>query len=365
MATYKRAKRVHTTEKPLHKKRSLAIQKQIKKSIWRRATSRIFSKDAYTLQFQEPMSYEEAVVRNIVNNSKGSNVADEAYVLTSTLSSMGGNIKELQYRKGVAIGKLLYRVKSATRNYMYPEESVADLVGFFQSSGHRHITYTAYPDNIQIKLHDKRGPNVGAHLHTFEAGIISGFLSSATQRYIDIKESSCINDNEPCCRFIFDTNTNDGRELASAGADSLDQLANHIAYNVRYTKSRRAMMKNDYYMLESSMLFDEAYVESVKSIAAYVGRRVGKKLSQNGKPGKLSEMKYAIKLLNLGRPEIIESKPLHMKLSFDGASSRRQFVDISVAFINGFLSNGPDGGAIAEAHTENGSYVVDIRESMK
>lgn len=356
MATSKRAKRARTMAKPLHKKRSLALQKQLTRKY---KTGPVSKKEIYVPPIQEPMSYEEVVIRNIVNNSKGNNVADEAYALTSTLSSLSASLKELQYRKGVAIGKLLYKVKSSTKNYMFPEESVADLVGFFQSAGHKHVTYAAYPENIHIKMHDKRGPNVGASLHTFEAGIISGFLSSALKHYVDIKERSCINDDGPYCMFTVGR----GEERLHRGASpaALDQLANHIAYSVRFTKSRRAIMKNGYYMLESALLFDDAYTESIKSLASYVGRNVGEKLSHGGKP-KLSEIKYAIRLLNFGRPEIVEASPLHMRLSFDGASSKKEFVDISVAFINGFLSNKIDNRTTAEAHTEKGSYIVDIKE---
>ncbi len=358
MATYKRAKKARIQLRHLRKKRSPSVQKQVKRS----AKAQPVSKDyTYSLPTQEAISYDEAVVRNIVNNSKGNNVADEAYALTSTLSSLSGSMKELQYRKGVGVGKLLYKVKGATRSYMYPEESVADLVGFFQSAGHKHVTYSAYPENIQIKIHDRKGPNVGASLHTFEAGIISGFLSSAFQRYVDIKESSCINDDGPYCMFSFDKNV--GNLNQNADADSLDELATHIARNVKTTRSRNAGMRNEYYMLESSLLFDESYSDSVKSIASYVGRSVGEKLAHDGR-SKLSEMKYAIKLLNLGTPEIIESKPLHMKLSFDKASSKREFIDLSLAFINGLLSNKAQ-NATAEAHTENGSYVVDIKEQAK
>ncbi len=360
MTTYKRATGAHTTAKPLHRKRSLSLQKRAGIHTRRHQFSRISSREAYVPPTYEPMGYEEAVIRNIMNNSKGSNVADEAYALTSTLSSLSGNLKELQYRKGVAAGKLLYKVKSAARGYIYPEESVADLVRFFQSAGHKHVTYIAYPGNIQIKLHDKLGPNVGASLHIFEAGVISGFLSSAMLRYVDIKESSCVNDDGPYCRFVFDA-SGAGRS-GNADPSSIDRLANHIAHNVRFTKSRRAVVKNEYYMLGSSLLFDDVYVDSVKSIAAYMGWSVGERLSRNGKRVKLSEMKYAIRLLNMGNPEIIASKPLHMQLSFNGASSRRQFVNISVAFINGLLSSGAGSAATAEAHTENGSYVVDIRE---
>ena len=57
---------------------------------------------------------------------------------------------------------------------MWYEESVADLVRFFESAGFSRVSYSITPRRISIKFHNCDRSDLGANLHTFEAGIVSG-----------------------------------------------------------------------------------------------------------------------------------------------------------------------------------------------
>ncbi len=340
MATRKKVRKTHATKtanKKKLKKHIRAVKIQQKKQI-----SRGNDKESYRNmpipQESSPMTYEEIVVKNIVANSKGSNVPDEAILTTSTLSSLSAGMKELSYRHGISVGRALYKVKSETKSYMFAYESVSDLVEFFQAAGHRHVTYQAFPDSIMIKIHDMHGAQVGTPIHAFEAGIISGFLSSAERRYVNVNESTCVNDAGSYCKFSI--HYGQGEPSYQGGStDSLNKLADHIAESATGSKKGDPRcIKSSYYMLESTLLYDKTYIESIKSIAGYMGKSVGDKLSLNGR-AKASTIQRAIRLLNFGSPTILASKPLHMRLYFDRANSRRGLVDVSLAFINGLLSN--------------------------
>ena len=271
-------------------------------------------------------------------------------------------MKELHYRHGINVGKALYNVKIAGKSYMYAEESVADLVDFLQAAGHKNTTYAAFPDSVTIIMHDRRGPELGTNLHEFEAGLISGFLSTAQQHYVGVKESSCMNNNGQYCKFS--TNYSGDLKRDGGSAESVNRLADHITESlnsrkVRRTKSNR--IAKEYYLLQSSLLLDPAYLEPMQEIAEHIGRSVGEHISSNPR-ARTSQIERAIRLLNFGSPVTIASKPLHIKLSFDSGSSRRGFVDLSLAFINGLISSSFGSGATATERNTKGGYIIDIKE---
>jgi predicted hydrocarbon binding protein len=314
-------------------------------------------------------TYEEVVLRNIVNNSKKNSVPDEAFLMSSTLSSLSGGMKELHYRSGFSIGKALYKINNSKSNYMFPEESVADLVGFFESVGHKYIMYSSYPGSIELKMHDKKIPGMGTNLHSFEAGIISGYLSTAERRYVNVVEESCVNDAGQYCKFS--TNYK-GEGLAFNGGNehALEKLVDHVAEKIKTSHGRQNLksgMSNEYYLLSSSIMFDKEYIESMKSIASYMGKSLGAKLfASNGKAPSnrtaANEIERTIRMLNLGNPTVKGTKPLHISISFDRITSKKEFVDVSLSFINGLLSDRLDHDAVATERSNRDSYVVEIKE---
>ncbi|MFI5412421.1 MAG: hypothetical protein ACHQX1_00855 [Candidatus Micrarchaeales archaeon] len=367
MATKKDNRITHKTKTAQTKNNKKATKKQAKVQS-RRSTG----KASYQEQVSVPrnaLSYEEIVIKNIVSNSNAARVPEEAVLMSSAISSMSGGMKELHYRSGISIGRALYKMSNEKKNYTFPEESVADLVAFFESAGHRNVSYRSYPGDIEIKIHEKKGPEMGTNLHSFEAGIISGFLSAAEQKYVNVSEESCVNASGSFCKFSAGPSQIKPYQLfashTSPDAAALDRFADHIAQKARTRHDNNINgMANEYYLLSSSLLLDRSYLESIKSIAAYMGKSVGEKiLTQHNGRVPPSEITNAIRLLNLGNPIILDTKPFHMELSFDKVTSRKEFIDVSLAFVNGLLSNRFGKSAVATEHSNKEDYIVDIRES--
>ncbi len=337
--------------------RAKTAHKKATKKHSRRVNSSPFHQQPAYYPEKPTQTYEEVVIKNIVNNSnKSNNVPDEAYLLSSAMSSMSTGMKELHYKSGISIGRALYKMNSESKSYTFPEESVADLVSFFESAGYKNITCRAYPESVEIKIHEKRGPSVGTSLHSFEAGIISGFLSAANQRYVGVVESECTNSDGQYCKFTTNyTNSEQNNKV------ELDKIASHITENIS-SKHGNAGLANAYYLLSSSILLDKSYLDSMKSIASYMGKSVSEKLSVQRK-GKMSfhDITNTIRMLHLGNPIIVDTKPFRMKLIFDKVTARREFVDLSLAFVNGLLSE-KLGDAVAVEKNANGLYVIDIRQ---
>ncbi len=322
----------------------------------------------YSNRSAEDLTYEEAVLQNIMKSSNGkeANVPEEAMLLSSTISSLGNEVNDMHYKAGMSIGKSIYKISPSDS-----EDTVSDLVGFFQSAGYKNVTYSSFPDKTEITLHEKKGAGIGANLHTFEAGIISGYLSSAQRRYVPVEETSCVHNEGAKCRFT----TVDAPGKPRVHKDekvALSKLAHHIADKARgpnyYGLDRKSAVKisNSYYSLASQMLNDKSYADSMKSIVAYLGTSVGAKLfasySKERHASHLMELAHTIKLLNLGNPIVESLRPFRMSVSFDALSSRREFVDLSLSYINGLLSSGFGNAISATQRSEDGSYVVDITE---
>lgn len=357
MATNKRPSKhgaTRTSSRPTQKARAKSVQVQK------------YSAPPFDLS-STPQSYEEAVIRNIMSSKTvDGQVPDEAVVLSATLSSLTGGMKDLHYKSGMQVGKALYNMRSQSKTYLFPEEYVGDIVSFFESAGYKNITYTAIPEKTQIEIHDNKGPRLGTSIHAFEAGIISGFLSAANRKYVPVTESACSNSSGSSCKFV--TGGESGYDYRDTSTiEAMGRLAEHIATRARQQAAVKqavqpaAGLSNAYYQLSSALLFDKRYTDQVKEIATYMGMNIGEHLSaSSGK--KSASLERTIRMLNLGNTELKSTKPFHLKIWFDKITARKEFIDLSLAFINGLIAKRLNGPAVATERSLKNSYVIDIRE---
>ncbi len=318
-----------------------------------------------------PSTYEEAILNSILRGRQVHNLPDEASLLGSALSSISGSMRDLQYRSGIHIGRSLYRIDNSVKHYLFPEEAIADLVEFFEAAGYRYVTYIALSDKIEISMFDGKGPDVGTNLHSFEAGIISGFISSAKHRYIAVEEVECVHNKHDSCRFIPVAHKGAPRAAIDEVA-VLDRLAGHIAERAKHPSSHsgsalHAEMSGEYYSLMFKMLFDKSYIEAVKSIASYMGVSVGEKIfgpegTAIAPQARMLRAMDTIRLLKFGEPTIKKSRPLHISVSFGGLTSKKEYVDVSLAYISALLSARFGTGLVATERSRGGAYVIDIKE---
>ncbi len=359
---------MHTgsTRKADHKKKGGNERKERKERKERTRlynTSAISAGAAQPLQ-EEPQSFHEIIIKNIVSNSNGrNNVPDEAMLLGATISSLSSSMRELRYKSGMNVGKALYKQSSLGKNYMFQEESVRNLVSFFESAGYSNVTYRAYPDDIEIKIHERNNTDVGANIHSFEAGIISGYLSAMQRKYTGVHEATCSNNGGNCCTFTIKNTQSNG----SNAVPSLKKFAASVSAMAKGPNSSRrtAHVSDAYCLLSSSQLLDQSYMEPLKEIASHTGREISAKLFE-GKRSQRSFFSYienAIRLLNLGEPEVKSADPLQMQVRFSRIDSRRQNVDLALALIEGLISDRFGKEFVASEHSNNGEYVLDIREA--
>lgn len=374
MAAKNRRRRTGSTKKADQKKRK-GRGKENKKAkahkTYKAPRTRIYNQSAISggtaryLDDEEPRSFHEIIIKNIVSNSnRGKNVPDESLLFGAALSSLSNGMREMRYKQGMNVGKTLYKQSASSKNYMSTEESVQGLVTFFEAAGYHDITYRAYPDDFEIKVHDGNSTDVGANIHSFEAGIISGYLSAALGKYTEVSESTCSNNNSGCCTFTAKKaqRSNGYRSIPSIEkfAASVSEKAKNPSWNLH-----SAHVLDSYSLLSSSQLLDSSYMEPLKEIASHAGRKISDRLFEGKRAHRafFSYIENTIRLLNLGEPEVMSSDPLRMQVKFSSVDSRRENVDLALAFIEGLLSEKFGKEFTASESTSNGRYVLDIMET--
>jgi predicted hydrocarbon binding protein len=313
-------------------------------------------------------TYEESMIGRIMSNgSAQGRMRYEAFLLGSVISNTSKSMDDIRYRFGVYLGRTLFRHYRSRKQYALSNEPIMDLVSFFESVGYRSITYSAFSDKPEFKFHKMAQVWLGAKTHSFEAGIMSGFMSASTGRLAPISELECLNNGGDCCRFAYDSGQTHNKSHAGIGI--MDRFSDSlVAARRQNTKPGKINgdISGDYVALSWAMLLDGSYNDEIRTIARYIGASIGAKLfktpTRKGNP--VSAYKKAVgfgQMLGFGIPYLVGTEPLHIRLSFSPHFSRAEFVAISVSFYNGIFSAVGASGLSALRRNSRKGYTVDIR----
>src|SRR5271155_1020223 len=127
---------------------NMASKKIIKrKSTIKKVPRRVLtSKKQITYEPQASTSYEEALIKGILSNKSIGKTTEYSILFNSVLSTLTPGLKNLHYKSGVSAGRTLYEICKTKKHYIWYEESIADLVAFFEKAGFTGTTYNVYPD---------------------------------------------------------------------------------------------------------------------------------------------------------------------------------------------------------------------------
>ncbi len=313
-------------------------------------------------------SYEETLIKEIISSGNKVRMTEQSILFNSVLSTLTPGLRNLYYKNGASIGRILYNVYRREKHYLWYEESVADLVSFFEAAGFAGITYNIFPDRIDLKFHNRDRTYLGSNMHAFESGIISGFLSSGKQQHVKVEEISCSNNGSASCHFI--TTDRLPLYLEKNGSATLNKFTSSIKGHIsRYSKlNSRSGFAEEYYMLSSSVFLEPEYQEHMHRIIYHLGSEIGSILSitkLNQSSARTLERLYA--LLGLCSLSIGSTNRIDMEMRFDRLKAKKGLVDISIAFLNGLLKDAiPQGSHInTKGSKKDNSYLVRITESKR
>ncbi|MEM0150104.1 MAG: hypothetical protein QXW10_04365 [Candidatus Micrarchaeaceae archaeon] len=318
----KSAKKGAGQQKRRHANRRFGMQPQL----WKSAA----------LQQQETrhaLSYTDIMLRNIMEKND-SRAGISSSLLLHGLASMTGSMRTISYREGFSIGKSLYRMLNEKKNYSMFEESIPDLVSFFESAGLGPITYTAFSDRLTLSTYTGKQQYLGANMHGFEAGIMSGFVSAVRHEYSNVYEKECANNNSDRCTFIF--SSSERQRGAPAHIAEGEELIGKIAEGITSAGSSKEGVSSSYLALLSNIVTKPEYIDEMKGIMAYIGGEIGGRLGSSSKRkliGAVNILKNAYGIV----PEIASFKPVSITINYDGTKWRKEDIDLSLAFLSGLL----------------------------
>lgn len=318
------------------------------------------ARDASPQRVRLVESMDSALIYGILEGRTRKPVSENAIVFISLMSNLTPGISEVTYKHGVYIGRRLYSILRERKGYDMYEEAVGDLVRFFEQAGYSWITYYASNDYIKMEMRDRSREFIGMNLHGFEAGIISGFVTAARKQHVPIVETQCSNNGAPHCTFAVGM-----RKPASADAkQAIDRLASHIAKELGRKEEEIYMRASSkYYSMMLAPILDRRYRDQMSHIVSYTGAKIGEMLFGGKAPTGTRAVAYidgAFRMLNLGKISVKSLKPISIAISFDSIHSSSEFVDVSLAFLNGLLRNHFVENAKVTRRQSRGSYTATV-----
>ncbi len=309
-------------------------------------------------------SKESVMLARIVNGENLEQVSENTILFPALLSNLTPSLSDVSRRNGMYVGRQLYSMLKSSNKYIMYEESVADLVRFFEHSGYTRITYNIFPDRIDLHMYDNSHEYIGIDLHSFEAGLISGFLTAAKKQYVDVTEHECSNNGSEYCRFtsLHDPYRQQSQRDAKA---SILRFVDHVTKRTEQLEKKQLVrIAPEYYMLAMSTVLDRPYQEEIQHVASYIGSEIGMRLftSERTRTSRsaISRIERVMNLLNLGKTTVRSLYPVKIEISFDKLHSKHEFVELAIAFINGLLKNHAIEGASVTRETRRGAYIVNI-----
>jgi predicted hydrocarbon binding protein len=314
-------------------------------------------------------SYEEALISGIIQQKYSSVTYEPAALLVRLLLSLTKSMRTLSYKSGITTGKELYRITSSGKRYYWYEESIPDLISFLERSLGVPVSYSFLHNGIRIRSYGRNPVYLGANMHTFEAGIIAGFITAASHQAVNISEQVCSNNNSDYCEFVPSVHGYDESEIEMEKAVS--RFAEHVSMMVKTPSTTSAQQKPipcSYHALLVRPLLNSEYLEAVDNISAYIGSKVAQHLFDDKKPRPSKILDYLSKsaiLLNFGAPTIKPSHDhaiLNMDFVFSPEASKKEYVELSLAFINGLMSKASRPDVSFEMKSKGSSYLLRMKE---
>ncbi|MDE1856753.1 MAG: 4-vinyl reductase [Candidatus Micrarchaeota archaeon] len=314
-------------------------------------------------------SLEEILAHRIVSRQVSSRVHEESAILASILSSASPSMRKISYRSGIRVGRLVYAIsKGQSKQHAWEYQYLGRLVDFFRNIGYPNTTYSVLPNMLIIDVKRSRA-NLGANLHVFEAGIISGFLTAATGRQVNAAEESCCYNGSDSCRFV--TSGAQQKESSDEGV-VMSGFGALVAKNAVNVSGRRrvAPIAEEYQQLSLSHHMHREVVKSSSYLSLIAGSLIGANLFKHyreiplkGNGEALGAVSKAIELMGLGSPKLMKTGPYCIKVGFSRSNSRREFVEIANSLISGMLSEYPKASFTSKESIEDGKYQLEFTKA--
>ena len=324
--------------------------KNAKKSTVKRRKSKrkVIVKKPAQHQISQAPDTEGLLVGSLLNPSRE---LRDGIVIEDLIYSLTPKLARTAYRFGYSIGMDIFANSSKEQNMLVP---VLGRLGF------RNIVYQPFRDALVIKSGSRNHTvrKVDAKIHSFEAGIIAGYLSAHSGELINTTEKECIYNGDQACRFVSNT----GRAFGSNSNPSLEDVIDTIAANMHEIKfSDRSEVA--YHMLPLMPMTKQPLRNEVVKIFYLIGLELSQRY---GKDEAEALLENIARYFGTSKgPTKISTKTAEVQLRYSYHNSNSAFVELSTAMVRGFIR----GKTSKEPNVyinidKNKNYVVDIATTV-
>ena len=370
----------HVPEHPA--KDRLTIQRR-KKSILNynsRKTNRAYTSNNWSL-------FEELIITKIlrsdgINKSNILNPDESPFLLKNIVVNFTETLTKINYKNGFFTGKVLYSVLNNEHNYASHYDSILHLTEFLELCGFKHVMFNDFSGKtvIRIPAYGAKHISLGFNIHSFEAGLISGFISSAKHKLTFVDEIKCSNNNADFCEFECHDFSIQPDYIGNTSA-AVDIFSKNFAEtcllpakNIKEkNRAQSTIVDKDYsllyyYLSCHNIFFNSTLNVSMRKIFGYISSAIRQDLDMQhatgtAKTSLIYTLGQAMDLI-LVNMEVISEKPLHVKLKFNAFNSKTEFVNLAVSFFNGLSSGNKNIKHIIDIKSKNGIYTANILQKI-
>ena len=299
-------------------------------------------------QITQAPDTEGLLVRSILSPTRE---LRDGIVIEDMIYSLTPKLARAAYNFGYSIGADIFTNSRKQQNTLVP---VLGRLGF------RNITYQPFRDALIIKSgsrnHEVR--KIGAKIHSFEAGIIAGYLSAHSGEAINTVEKECVYNGDSVCRFVSST----GRTFESNSNPSVEDVIDSIAVNVHEIKfSDRSEVA--YHMLPLMPMTKEPLRSEIVKILYLIGIELSQRY---GKDEAEALLENIARYFGISKGQIkIAPKTVEVQLKYSYHNSNSAFVELSTAMFRGFIKGKTSKEPNVYINVDkNKNYIVDITTTV-
>ena len=300
-------------------------------------------------KLSQALDLEELLVKSLLNQSKG---LKDGIVVEDLIYSLTPKLARTAYNFGYSIGRSIFANSQRWENTLIP---ALGRLGF------RYIKYYPFRDALAISL-ESRNPgitNIGARIHSFESGIIAGYLSAHSGEAINTVEKECVYHGDKACRFVSYT----GRILRESSSPSLEDVIDAIATSMREIKfSNRS--DTEYHMLPLILMTKQP----LRSEVAKIFYLTGLELSQRHRKEDMEDiLRNIARYFGVTKESVsVAPKNATVELNYAYHNSNADFVELSTAMIRGVIKGRTSKEPNVYINVDkNKNYVVDITTAVR
>ncbi len=311
-----------------------------------RAVRRSLAPRAHSVLQQLPRPYEyEDVLLNAVVHGTGEQLGPDSAVIVDAIASMTPSLRALHFGRGMRSGRALYSLCARLGEH---RDAMLCLPDFMEHAGYSDVRFERLGALFRVVMRAS-GPDIsGANVHTFEAGLLSGFMGAAEGRRVVVSETSCsLNGSDHC---VFEP------APPRQGRVKLESAMHSIASHLASGRDDRKVINRYYCNLLWGTLLNAEYDSEMRGVVRYCGAVMRVALEGLDRDP-IKEAKSVVEMLGLGKVEVSNGKRFSASISFDSVSAKRSFMEMSMSFLSGLL-----GGAPVEITEAASSYSISVQQ---